>query len=135
MAKTTAKAASAPKRAAEIKGRILYGENDSSVLAAQAPIFESAGYVVERAVGREGVQKAFRPGQFDAIVLGHTLSKDDRHHLPYMAKKAESEIRILVLHFSGKHHAVDRAVDTRMGFEDALDALAELVAERHMVPA
>ena len=70
---------------------------------------------------------------YDIVVLGHTLNKDDRHHLPYMAKKTNSDTQVLVLHASGKHPAVDIAVDSRYGEKTVLNALESLAQQRILV--
>jgi len=111
-------------------GRILYAENDTKILSQQAKLFEQAGYTVERAEGRAATQQALRQGVYDAIVLGHTLSKDDRHHLPYMAKKSGPHTAVLVLHASGKHPAVDLAIDSRQGDKAVLEALESVVQQK-----
>jgi DNA-binding response OmpR family regulator len=111
------------------QGRLLYCEVNGSVLAAQSRIFEQAGYIVERAHSRAAADQALRNGNYDVVVLGHTLTKDDRHHLPYMAKKAGSDTQVMVLHASGKHPAVDIALDSREG-EQAMIAALRLLAEQ-----
>jgi len=70
------------------KLKILYGEGDAEVVASQAVHIEKVGHQVTTAVGRKGVQEALGKDNFDLVVLGPTLSKNDRHHLPYMVKKA-----------------------------------------------
>ncbi len=110
------------------QGKILYCEVDGNVLATQSRIFEKAGYTVERAHSRAAADQALRNGHYDVVVLGHTLSKDDRHHLPYMAKKA-GDAQVMVLHASGKHPAVDIALDSRDG-EEAMIAALRLLAEQ-----
>src|SRR5579862_2058204 len=74
--------ANASKAASQFK--ILYAEGDSDVLAPQATTLQKAGHQVETAEGRKAVEAAIRKGTFDVIVLGPTLSRNDRHHLPYM---------------------------------------------------
>ena len=69
---------------------ILYGELNEQVLAAQAELLQKAGYKVQTAVGRKGVQEMLKAGSFDLVIIGPTLTRDDRHHLPYMVKKAQS---------------------------------------------
>ena len=76
-------------KAAKLK--ILYGEGDEEVQAVTAASFEKAGHTVEKAVGRKAVQAAIDKGGFDLVVLGPTLSRNDRHHLPYMVKKAQAD--------------------------------------------
>jgi hypothetical protein len=111
------------------KARIIYGECDSKVLEPQAAVFEKAGYSVEKLLGRKAVEQALRGASFDVVVLGHTMTKDDRHHLPYMARKANPVCRILVLHASGRHHEVDLAIDSRLGEQAVLEAIANLLAQ------
>jgi DNA-binding response OmpR family regulator len=84
--------------------KILYGEGNLQVLATQSVSLEQAGHKVERALGRKAVEEAVRKQSFDLIVLGPTLTKNDRHHLPYMAKKAQQNTRVLVLHSDGAGH-------------------------------
>ncbi len=112
---------------------ILYCENDTGVLKEQTKMFERAGYAVECAQGRAASEQALRTKSYDVIVLGHTLTKDDRHHLPYMAKKSAAHPQVMVLHASGKHPAVDVALDSRDGEKAVLAALNSLAQERLLV--
>jgi DNA-binding NtrC family response regulator len=107
------------------KLQILYGENDTEVLAAQAVSIQKAGHTVETAVGRKGVEDALRQGSFDLVVLGPTLTKNDRHHLPYMVKKAHSNTRVLVMHTDGERHpSVDFNIDTGSSIDVLLQKIA-----------
>ena len=112
--------------------KILYGENDPEVLGSEAATLRKAGYQVTPATGRKEIEVALARERFDLVILGHTLTRNDRHHLPYMAKKSDEATRVLVLHFSGHHHAVDKALDSRLGERAVLDAVADLLA---LVPA
>lgn len=127
----------APKstKTAPTAGRILYCENDANVQKSQSKLFEQAGYSVERVLGRAAAEQALRTAQYDVVVLGHTLTKDDRHHLPYMAKKSSHEVQVLVLHASGKHPAVDHAMDSREGDKAVLSALSSLMEQKHFAVA
>lgn len=103
------------------KLRILYGEGDADVLKKQAAAFEKAGHTVQQAVGRKGVDEALKKSTFDLVVLGATLTRNDRHHLPYMAKKAHGEINVLVMHADGSRHPyVDACTDTGASMENVL---------------
>jgi DNA-binding NtrC family response regulator len=115
------------------KGKVLYCEIDAKFLAAQYRLFENAGYTVEHAIGRALAVQALQNGSYDVLILGHTLTKDDRHHLPYMAKKWNGATQVLVLHASGKHPAVDVAIDSRDGEKAVLAALDSLVQQRFLV--
>ena len=93
------------------KLKILYGEGDSEVLAAQSVTIEQAGHQVTQAEGRQQVQDALKREAFDLVILGPTLTKNDRHHLP-----------------DGEgHHAVDATLETGR----SMNALLEKIASMH----
>jgi DNA-binding NtrC family response regulator len=101
--------------------RILYSEGDAEILKAQAAAMEKAGHKVRPVEGRKAVEAAIKEGGFDLVVLGPTLSRNDRHHLPYMVKKANSETSVLVMHADGsRHHYVDACTDTGASLETVL---------------
>jgi DNA-binding NtrC family response regulator len=103
------------------KLRILYGEGEAEVLSAQAKAFEKAGHTVQKVVGRKDTEEALKKSTFDLLVLGATLTRNDRHHLPYMAKKANGEISVLVMHADGTRHPyVDACTDTGASMETVL---------------
>jgi len=100
------------------KLKILYAEGDADVLAAQAVSIQKAGHEVTQAEGRKAVEDALRRQSFDLVILGPTITKNDRHHLPYMVKKAQSGTRVLVMHTDGERHPyVDANLDTGSRFE------------------
>ena len=100
------------------KPKVLYGELNEHVLSEQADSLKKAGYEVTTAVGRKGVQEELKQGSFDLVVLGPTLSREDRHHLPYMVKKAQATTRVVVMHTDGSRHPyVDGNVDTGSDME------------------
>jgi len=106
---------------AKARLRILYGEGDGEVLARQAPAFEKAGHTVHKAEGRKSVEEGLKKGAFDLVVLGSSMTRNDRHHLPYMVKKANAEMKVLVMHADGSRHPyVDACVDTGTTMESVL---------------
>jgi DNA-binding NtrC family response regulator len=107
---------------AKSKLRILYGEGDEDVLRAQAATMEKVGHTVQQAVGRKAVDEAIRKSSFDLVVLGTTLTRNDRHHLPYMIKKVSTETKVLVMHADGSRHPyVDACTDTGASLESVLN--------------
>ena len=103
------------------KLKILYGEGETEALEATAVSFEKAGFSVQKAVGRKEVEAALKSGAFDLVVLGPSLSRNDRHHLPYMVKKAHAETSILVMHTDGSRHPyVDACTDTGVNVEQVV---------------
>jgi DNA-binding NtrC family response regulator len=107
--------------------KILYGESDEHTLSAQAAEMTKAGHHVTTALSRKGVQEALSRDAFDLVILGATLSKDDRHHLPYMVKKAHEGTKVLVMHAGTHHHEVDAAVDPTMSMHRILEKIAALL--------
>jgi len=112
---------------AKAKLRILYGEGDGQTLRAQAAGMEKAGHTVQQAVGRKGVEEAIKKSGFDLVILGGTLSRNDRHHLPYMVKKASAETCVLVVHADGSRHPyVDACTDTGASLETVLSRIESM---------
>jgi len=107
--------------------KILYGESDESTLSTQAAEMKKAGHHVTTAQTRQAVQQALHGDAFDLVILGATLSKDDRHHLPYMVKKAYKGTKVLVMHAGTHHHEVDAAIDPSMSMNRILEKIAALL--------
>ena len=107
--------------------KILYGESDEKTLSAQAAEMTKAGHHVTAALNRQGVLEALRRDAFDLVILGATLSKDDRHHLPYMVKKSHEGTKVLVMHAGTHHHEVDAAIDPSMSMHRILEKIAALL--------
>jgi DNA-binding NtrC family response regulator len=118
--------ANTPKSSSKL--RILYAEGDSEVLAKQSVTLEKAGYDITQAGGRQQVQDTLKQGKFDLVILGPTLTKNDRHHLAYMVKKAQPETRLLVTHTDGEGHP---AVDATLETGRSMNALLEKIAAIH----
>jgi len=112
------------------KLKLLYGELDEEVLASQSAELQKAGYTGQTAIGRKAVQDLLKKESFDLVVLGQTLSRDDRHHLPYMAKKAQSSAKVLVLHTDGSRHPyVNGNTDTGEDMQHVLNKISAMYGE------
>lgn len=119
---------SAHQSATQSAIKILYGESDERTLSARAAEMTKAGHHVTTALDRQGVQEALRSDAFDLVILGATLSKDDRHHLPYMVKKSHEGTRVLVMHAGTHHHEVDAAIDPSLSMQRILEKIAALIS-------
>ena len=107
--------------------KVLYSELNEQVLSSGAEELQKAGFTVQTAVGRKAVQEALNQSQFDLVVLGATLSRDDRHHLPYMAKKSSKTVKVVVMHTDGSRHPyVDGNTDTGEDMDHLLRKIATL---------
>jgi DNA-binding NtrC family response regulator len=106
------------------KLRILYAEADAETQAGPAAAFEKAGHVVKKALGRRAVVEAVDRNQVDLVVLGPSLTRNDRHHLPYVVKKAQAQVAVLVMHADGSRHPyVDACTDTGASAESVLERI------------
>jgi DNA-binding NtrC family response regulator len=114
--------------------KILYGEGDAEVLAAQAVSIQKAGHHVTTAEGRQGVIEALRRDAFDLVVLGPTLTRNDRHHLPYVIKKTHTGTRVLVMHSDGERHPeVDASIETGRSINALLETIASMMSKEAAV--
>jgi len=117
--------ANATKSSSPLK--VLYSEGNAEVLASQADSIRDAGYQVETALGRKAVEEALRRAKYDLVVLGPTLTKNDRHHLPYIVKRVSEGARVLVMHTDGERHpAVDANLDTGRSIQDVVAKIAAM---------
>lgn len=107
------------------KAKVLYAESEEQIVPANAALLHAAGYNVQTALGRKAVQEALQQGSFDLVILGATLSRDDRHHLPFAVKKANSSTRVAVMHTDGsRHHYVDINTDSGSTMDEMLRMLS-----------
>jgi len=107
------------------KLKILYAEGESEVLDSQAVQLQDAGHQIDRAEGRKATQEAIQRQAYDLVILGSSLSRNDRHHLPYMVKKAQSGTPVLVLHADGgRHPQVDAFLDSGTSMELLLETIS-----------
>jgi DNA-binding NtrC family response regulator len=117
------------------KLRILYSEGDIEALKDLTTALEKAGHSVQQTVGRKSVEEAIKKNTFDLVVLGSTLNKNDRHHLPYVVKKSSPETSVLVMHADGgRHHYVDAWTDSGVGVESVMRRI-EGMKSAGMMPA
>ena len=109
------------------KLNILYGEGDIEVATAQAGSMQKAGHQITTAIGRKEIEAALKKGSFDLVILGPTLTRNDRHHLPYMVKRANADTKILVMHADGSRHpSVDACVDTGTSMDSVLNRIESM---------
>lgn len=121
--------ASKPATSTKPSIKILYGESDEKTLATHTDEMKKAGHQVTTALHRKGVleQLGRDKEKYDLVILGSTLSKDDRHHLPYMIKKTAQGTKVLVMHAAARHHEVDAVVDSGMSLAFLLEKIAAVV--------
>lgn len=105
--------------------KVLYAELNEEILVSGAADLQKAGFNVQTAIGRKAVLDAVNQSKFDLVILGATLSRDDRHHLVYKAKKANQTTKVFVMHTDGSRHPyVDGNTDTGESMEYVLRKIA-----------
>jgi DNA-binding NtrC family response regulator len=107
--------------------KILYAEANEQTLSGNTSEMKKAGHDVTTALNRQSVLEALRSDAFDLVILGSTLSKDDRHHLPYVVRKSQTGAKILVMHAGTHHHEVDAAVDPSLSVQRILEKIANMI--------
>ena len=112
-----------------VRLKVLYGEGDSDVLVPNTAALKNAGHEVVTAEGRKAMEAAMKQGQFDLILLGGSMSRNDRHHLPYMVKKISHAMKVVVMHTDGERHPyVDGNIDTGQDMDHLLAKINEVFA-------
>jgi DNA-binding response OmpR family regulator len=112
------------------KLKLLYGELNEEVLALQTAELQKSGYTVQTAIGRKAMLELLKKESFDLVMLGQTLSRDDRHHLPYMVKKAHTGAKVLALHTDGSRHPyVDGNTDTGEDMQHILNKIKAMFGQ------
>jgi DNA-binding NtrC family response regulator len=107
--------------------KVLYTELNEQVLSAGAEELQKAGFSVQTAMGRQAALDAINQSKFDFVILGATLSRNDRHHLPFMAKKADQATKVVVMHTDGSgHHYVDANTETGESMDYLLRKISSL---------
>jgi DNA-binding NtrC family response regulator len=108
------------------KLKVLYCESDEELLTSQSAEISKAGHQVTNSLGRKAALEALKKESFDLVILGWSLSKNDRHHLPYFAKKSHESTKVLVARTGGHHHEVDATADGERGAGALLEAISAM---------
>ena len=97
-------------------------------------LFQQAGYTAQAAALTDAVgrMKAF---QFSALVMDHTLSKDERQTLVRLARQLTPQIKIVAFHSSASDCGADLAMDSREGVQAILQRVAALMDAKPIIPA
>jgi len=108
---------------------VLLVEADHPLLCSEKLLFEANGYTVLTAHTRPTTEQLLGSHLVDIVVLGHSLSQQDREVLVARTRLVRPEARILVVHASGGIQPVlpDASVDSRSGPEWILDGLRGLL--------
>src|SRR5579872_1267508 len=113
--------------------RLLCVGANKNVVSSQCAVFAKAGYRAQCAVLPEDIQRSLHAGDFDILVLNHTLSQAERDKLALQTKQADPSKLVFVLHASGARESthVDAAVDSRKGVPVMIEILSFLEGLLH----
>jgi DNA-binding response OmpR family regulator len=89
---------------------ILAVGSDQLLLGTQRLILQSAGYCVVSALSVIEAINRFLSGDFDLVILGHSIPTKDRDRLTSVIRESGSLIPIVLI--AGPHHQGDSFADT-----------------------
>jgi DNA-binding NtrC family response regulator len=102
---------------------------DSLHLASQKSLWKSAGYVVVPARSIKDAIDHFHAGDFDLVLLGHTLSTENKERLTFLIRKSGSRTPVISIRSSPGD--CDSFADATLRNEpnEILAGMAELLAK------
>jgi DNA-binding NtrC family response regulator len=108
---------------------------DSSLLESQSSVWQSAGYIVTTAGSIREAIIHFRDGDFDLVLLGHSLPAASREKLTFLIRASGSSVP--VVYISNPSNDCDSFADATIQNEptNMLKAIGELMANRTRMPA
>lgn len=103
---------------------------DSSLLADQSSIWQSAGYVVTSTNSIREAIVHIRDGDFDLVLLGNAIPTDSRERFAFLVRAIGSRTPVISITGSPSHR--DIFADATIAIEPAglLQSIDELMADR-----
>jgi DNA-binding response OmpR family regulator len=103
---------------------------DSSLMAGQRSVWQSAGYFVTPTKSIREAIVHLREGDFDLVLLGHSISPDSREKLAILIRASGS--RTPVISITDSQTESDSFADTTLGADPVslLKSIREFMAER-----
>lgn len=107
---------------------------DSSLLEIRSSVWMSSGYVVTYAWSIKDAITHFRDGDFDLVLLGHSLAAESRERLTFLIRASGSQVPVVFVADSSS--ACDRTADATVKGEptDILRQIEELMAHLAATP-
>ncbi len=103
---------------------------DSSLLQSRRSVWQSAGYYVTSAGSiREGIAQ-FHEGDFDLVLLSHSIPAESRERLAFLIRASGSRIPVVCV--SDSSGGCDSFADAtiRDGPDNLLEGIEDLLAKR-----
>ncbi len=103
---------------------------DSSLLKSQRSVWQSAGYYVTSADSiREGIAQ-FHEGDFDLILLSHSIPAENRERLTFLIRASGSRIPVICVSDSSSNCDSFADATIRGGPDNLLQGIEDLLAKR-----
>jgi DNA-binding response OmpR family regulator len=108
---------------------------DSSLLASQSSVWQSAGCLVTSAGSIREAIAHFRDGDFDLVLLGRSIPADSRERLTFLIRASGSRTPVVCVADSSGDS--DTFADARIRSEPMrlLEDMREIMAKRAKTPA
>lgn len=103
---------------------------DSSLLATQGPAWQSAGYLVTPAKSIREAIIHLRTGDFDMVLLFHSIPTESRERLTFLIRSSGTRIPIVCVADSSGGHDSFADATIRNEPEVLLQGIGELLATR-----
>ena len=103
---------------------------DSALLESQRSVWQTAGYHVKSADSiREGIAQ-FHEGDFDLVLLSHSIPSESRERLAYLIRASGSRIPVICVSesSSGSDSLADATI--RSGPENLLQGIEDLLSKQ-----
>jgi DNA-binding NtrC family response regulator len=108
---------------------------DSSLLAGQNSVWKSAGYFVTSTGSINDAINHLRDGDFDVVLLGHSIPADSRERLTYLLRASGSRTPVVCVTDSANHRDSFADATIRNEPTSLLQCIGELMAERAKTPS
>jgi len=108
---------------------------DSSLLAGQSSVWQSAGYFVTSTWSIREAIGHIREGDFDLVLLGHTIPADNRERLTFLIRASGSRTPVVYITDSANHRDSFADATIRNEPTSLLQSIGELMAKRANMPA
>ncbi len=107
---------------------------DPSLLASQSSVWQSAGFIVTSTGSIREAIVQIRDGDFDLVLLGHSIPADSRERLTFLIRAIGSQTPVVSI--TDCSTGCDSFADATVGNEPSklLNSIEELMAERAKPP-
>jgi DNA-binding NtrC family response regulator len=103
---------------------------DSSLLATQMPVWQSAGYLVTFAESIREAIVQLRDGDFDLVLLFHSIPPESRERLTFLIRSSGMRVPVIYVADSSSSHDSFADATIRNEPDNLLRGIGELLAAR-----